>query len=190
MTARAGSALAMTHLYRDGRICCGDPRVLPVAARHASSANRGNACVASTNNRKRSWTPVTSMAMTVLTLALTVPGLAQDHYPSRLLTIVVPITAGTTIDILARLYGEALSRRSGQQVVIANRPGAGGLIGAQAVASAAADGYTVLLANSGHAILGTLNKNLPFDPVSDFAGVSLIADAPSVVNVAPALGVR
>jgi tripartite-type tricarboxylate transporter receptor subunit TctC len=130
------------------------------------------------------------MAMTVLTLALTVPGLAQDHYPSRLLTIVVPITAGTTIDILARLYGEALSRRSGQQVVIANRPGAGGLIGAQAVASAAPDGYTVLLANSGHAILGTLNKNLPFDPVSDFAGVSLIADAPSVVNVAPTLGVR
>jgi tripartite-type tricarboxylate transporter receptor subunit TctC len=130
------------------------------------------------------------MAMTVLTLALTVPGLAQDHYPSRLLTIVVPITAGTTIDILARLYGEVLSRRSGQQVVIANRPGAGGLIGAQAVASAAPDGYTVLLANSGHAILGTLNKNLPFDPVSDFAGVSLIADAPSVVNVAPALGVR
>ena len=93
---------------------------------------------------------------------------AQEHYPSRLITIVVPITAGTTIDILARLYGEALSRRFGQQVVIANRPGAGGLIGAQAVASAAPDGYTVLLANSGHAILGTLNKNLPFDPVGDF----------------------
>jgi tripartite-type tricarboxylate transporter receptor subunit TctC len=123
-------------------------------------------------------------------LALSASAPAQEHYPSRMLTIVVPITAGTTIDILARLYGEALSRRFGQQVVIANRPGAGGLIGAQTVASAAPDGYTVLLANSGHAILGTLNKNLPFDPVGDFAGVCLIADAPSVVNVAPSLNVR
>jgi tripartite-type tricarboxylate transporter receptor subunit TctC len=123
-------------------------------------------------------------------LALSTPAPAQEHYPSRLITVVVPITAGTTIDILARLYGEALSRRFGQQVVIANRPGAGGLIGAQAVAGAPPDGYTVLLANSGHAILGTLNKNLPFDPVGDFAGVCLIGDAPTVVNVAPSLGVR
>jgi tripartite-type tricarboxylate transporter receptor subunit TctC len=84
-------------------------------------------------------------------LALSTPAPAQEHYPSRLITVVVPITAGTTIDILARLYGEALSRRFGQQVIISNRPGAGGLIGAQAVASAAPDGYTVPLANSGHA---------------------------------------
>src|SRR5260370_40531670 len=123
-------------------------------------------------------------------LALSTPAPAQEHYPSRLITVVVPITAGTTIDILARLYGEALSRRFGQQVVIANRPGAGGLIGAQAAASAPPDGYTVLLANSGHAILGTLNKNLPFDPVGDFAGVCLIGDAPTVVTVAPSLSVR
>jgi tripartite-type tricarboxylate transporter receptor subunit TctC len=123
-------------------------------------------------------------------LALSIAARTQEHYPSRLITVVVPITAGTTIDILARLYGEALSRRFGQQVVISNRPGAGGLIGAQAVASASPDGYTVLLANSGHAILATLNKNLPFDPVGDFAGVCLIGDAPTVVNVAPSLGVR
>src|SRR5215471_2537550 len=122
--------------------------------------------------------------------ALNEPARAQEHYPSRPITVLVPITAGTTIDILARLYGEALSKRFGQQVVIANRPGAGGLIGAQAAASAPADGYTILLANSGHAILGTLNKNLPFDPVGDFAGVSLIGDAPTLVNVAPSLGVR
>ena len=129
-----------------------------------------------------------AVAFAMLALSASAP--AQEHYPSRMLTIVVPITAGTTIDILARLYGEALSRRFGQQVVIANRPGAGGLIGAQTVASAASDGYTVLLANSGHAILGTLNKNLPFDPVGDFAGVCLIADAPTVITVAPSLNVR
>jgi tripartite-type tricarboxylate transporter receptor subunit TctC len=123
-------------------------------------------------------------------LAVWSPACAQDQYPSRLLTIVVPLTPGTTIDILARIYADGLSKRLGQQVVIANRPGAGGLIGAQAVASAPADGYTVLLANSGHAILGTLNKNLPFDPVGDFAGVALIGDAPTLINVAPSLGVR
>src|SRR5947209_3412290 len=96
---------------------------------------------------------------------------AQEPFPARLITIVVPLTPGTTIDILARLYADGLARRLGQQVIVANRPGAGGLIGAQAVASAPADGYTVLLANSGHAILGTINKNLPFDPIADFAGV-------------------
>jgi tripartite-type tricarboxylate transporter receptor subunit TctC len=118
------------------------------------------------------------------------PARAQDPYPARLITVVVPLTPGTTIDILARLYAEHLAKRLGQQVVVANRPGAGGLIAAQAVASAPADGYTVLLANSGHAILGTLNKNLPFDPVGDFAGVSLIGDAPTLVTVAPVLGVK
>ena len=117
------------------------------------------------------------------------PTRAQDQFPSRLITIVAPITAGTTIDILARLYADKLSKRFGQQVVVLNRPGAGGLIAAQAVTNAPADGYTVLFANSGHTILGTLNKNLPFDPVRDFAGVSLVGEAPSIVTVPPSLGV-
>ena len=115
---------------------------------------------------------------------------AQERYPSRVVTIVVPLTAGTTIDILARLFADNLSKRLGQQVIVANRPGAGGLIAAQAVATAPADGYTILLANSGHTILGTLNKSLPFDPVGDFAGITLVGDAPSVVTVAPTLGAR
>jgi tripartite-type tricarboxylate transporter receptor subunit TctC len=115
---------------------------------------------------------------------------AQERFPSRVITIVVPLTAGTTIDILARLFADNLAKRLGQQVIVANRPGAGGLIAAQAVATAPADGYTILLANSGHTILGTLNKSLPFDPVGDFAGITLVGDAPSVVTVAPSLGVR
>jgi tripartite-type tricarboxylate transporter receptor subunit TctC len=131
-----------------------------------------------------------AVAALATALALSSAARAQDQYPAKLLTVVVPLTPGTTIDILARLFAESLSRRFGQQVIVANRPGAGGLIAAQAVATAPADGYTVLLANSGHAILGTLNKNLPFDPVGDFAGVSLIGDAPTLVNVAPSLGVR
>jgi tripartite-type tricarboxylate transporter receptor subunit TctC len=118
------------------------------------------------------------------------PARAQSEYPARTITIVVPLTPGTTIDILARLFADKLARKFGQQFVVLNRPGAGGLIAAQAVANAPADGYTVLFANSGHAILGTLNKNLPFDPVADFAGVALVGDAPSIVTVAPALGTK
>ncbi len=117
------------------------------------------------------------------------PARAQDHYPSRLITIIAPITAGTTIDILARLYADNLSKRFGQQVVVVNRPGAGGLIAAQAVASSPPDGYTLIFVNSGHTILGALNKNLPFDPVRDFAGVSLVGEAPTIVTVPPALDV-
>src|SRR6516165_3766524 len=140
---------------------------------------------------RRDMKPV-KLAAVVLAAAMAVGtgAAAQEHYPSRLITVVVPLTAGTTIDILARLFAESLSKRFGQQVIVANRPGADGLIAAQAVATAPADGYTVLLANSGHAILGTLNKNLPFDPIGDFAAVSLIGDAPTLVNVAPSLGVR
>ena len=114
----------------------------------------------------------------------------QESYPSRLITVVAPITAGTAIDILARLYADKLAKRFGQQVVVANRPGAGGLIGAQTVASSAPDGYTVLFANSGHAILGTLNKNLPFDPVADFAGVSLVESERDVDDRPPLAAIR
>jgi tripartite-type tricarboxylate transporter receptor subunit TctC len=117
------------------------------------------------------------------------PARGQEQYPSRLITIVAPITAGTAIDIMARFYADKLSKRFGQQVVVANRAGAGGMIGAQTVASAPADGYTTLFVNSGHAILGTLNKNLPFDPIADFSGVTLVGEAPGVVVVPPSLGV-
>jgi tripartite-type tricarboxylate transporter receptor subunit TctC len=117
------------------------------------------------------------------------PARAQEHYPSRLITIVAPITAGTAIDIMARLYADKLSKQFGQQVVVANRAGAAGMIGAQAVANAPADGYTVLFANSGHAILGAINKNLTFDPIADFAGVLLAGEAPGIVVVSPSLGV-
>jgi tripartite-type tricarboxylate transporter receptor subunit TctC len=131
---------------------------------------------------------VIAAALTVL-VCLCPPARAQDQYPSRLITIIAPITAGTTIDILARLYADKLSKRFGQQVVIVNRPGAGGLIAAQAVASSPPDGYTLIFVNSGHTILGALNKNLPFDPVRDFAGVSLVGEAPTIVTVPPALDV-
>jgi tripartite-type tricarboxylate transporter receptor subunit TctC len=127
--------------------------------------------------------------MIIAMACLAVTARARDGYPSRLITIVAPITGGTTIDILARLYADKLARHFGEQIVVLNRGGAGGVIGAQAVAAAAPDGHTLLFANSGHAILGTLNKNLPFDPVADFAGVSLVGEAPAIVVVPASLGV-
>jgi tripartite-type tricarboxylate transporter receptor subunit TctC len=137
---------------------------------------------------------MTCVRLCVLALAIlgSVCGLAraEEHYPSRLVTIVVPLTPGTAMDIQARLFADALSKRFGYQVIVANRPGAGTLIGAETVANAAADGYTILLTNSAHAILGTMNKNLPFDPVADFAGICMVGLAPTVVTVAPSLGVH
>jgi tripartite-type tricarboxylate transporter receptor subunit TctC len=114
---------------------------------------------------------------------------ADDRYPSRPITIVVPLTPGTAIDIQARLYADGLAKRFGYQAVVINRAGAGTLIGAETVANATPDGYTVLLTNSAHAILGAMNRNLPFDPVADFAGIAMVAQAPTVIAVPPSLGV-
>jgi tripartite-type tricarboxylate transporter receptor subunit TctC len=129
-------------------------------------------------------------AVLAATLALGAPVRSQEPYPSKPITLVAPQSPGTTLDILARLYADKLNKRLGQPVIVSNRPGAGGLIAAQAVAVAPADGSTLLIANSGHAILKTLNKNLPFDPVRDFAGISMIGETPALIVVPPSLGVR
>jgi tripartite-type tricarboxylate transporter receptor subunit TctC len=133
-----------------------------------------------------------SKALFALALSLTcaLPAFTQERFPSKAITIITPITAGTTIDILARLFADGLSKKFGQQVLVLNRPGAGGIIAAQALLNAPADGHTILLANSGHVIQGSLNKQLPYDPLNDFAGINLIGVAPAVVNVSPSLGVR
>jgi tripartite-type tricarboxylate transporter receptor subunit TctC len=129
------------------------------------------------------------MAAALLLATLALPARTADQFPSRLITLVVPLTPGTTIDILARLYADKLSQLLGQQIVVLNKPGAGGVIGGEMVANAAPDGYTLLFANSGHSILGFVNKSMPFDPIHDFAGVSTVGVAPAIVVVPSALGV-
>lgn len=129
------------------------------------------------------------IAAALLTAVLLSLPARAEQFPSRLITLVVPLTPGTTIDILARLYADKLSRLLHQQIVVMNKPGAAGLIAAQSVATAAPDGYTILFANSGHAILGFLNQNLPFDPVKDFAGITMIGVAPAIAVVPSSLGV-
>ncbi len=107
-------------------------------------------------------------------------------WPAKPIKYIVPFAAGGTTDILARTVGEKLSVALGQPVVIENKPGAGGGLGAEFVAKAAPDGYTILGGTiSTHAINASLYKNLPYDPVKDFAPVILIARVPNmlVINV-------
>jgi tripartite-type tricarboxylate transporter receptor subunit TctC len=115
--------------------------------------------------------------------AATWPLAAQGQYPARAVTLVSPQGPGTTTDVLGRIYAEKLTQRLHAPFVVSNRQGAGGIIAGQAVATAAPDGYTLLVANSGHAILGALNKRLPFDPIRDFAAVGMNAETPAAIVV-------
>lgn len=117
--------------------------------------------------------------------AAALPGLAPfalaQAYPSRPIRLIVTFPAGGGIDILARLLGEWLSQRLGQPFVIENRPGASGNIGAEAVARASPDGYTLLLINSSNAINATLYDKLNFNFIADIAPVAGISASPSVM---------
>ena len=121
---------------------------------------------------------------TIVLLASALPASAQN-YPSRSITFVVPFPAGGSADTLARLIGQMLSERLGQAVVVENKPGAGGNLGTDAVAKAAPDGYTLLLTPSSIAIAPALYTKLPFDPIKDFAPVTLLGSIPMVVVVYP-----
>jgi tripartite-type tricarboxylate transporter receptor subunit TctC len=103
-------------------------------------------------------------------------------YPSKPIRLVVPFAAAGTTDILARAVGAELTKAFGQQVVIDNRPGAGGNIGAELVAKSDADGYTLLMGTVGtHGINQSLYPKLSFDPIKDFAPVTLVASVPNVL---------
>ncbi|TAG01113.1 MAG: tripartite tricarboxylate transporter substrate binding protein [Burkholderiales bacterium] len=116
--------------------------------------------------------------------ALTTPAMAQ--FPNKPIKIVVPFTAGGTTDILARAVGGELQKALGQPVVIENRAGAGGNIGADVVAKSPADGYTLLMGTVGtHGINVTLYPKMPYDAVKDFSPVSLVAGVPNVLVAAP-----
>lgn len=128
--------------------------------------------------------------VSMLVAAGLAPAGGADQNQSRPVTIIVPLTAGTTVDVVARIYGETVSKHLGQTVVILNKPGAGGMIAAQSTATAAPDGYTIQMANSGHVIAGQLSKNLSFDVVRDFAGIAMVGEAPAVVAVSPKLNVK
>src|SRR5499426_4745947 len=104
---------------------------------------------------------------------------AQDaaQYPNQLVRIVVPFSAGSNTDGQARIIADKLADIWKQQVIVENRPG---VAGTASVAKSPADGYPLMLTSSGHTVIGNLNKNIAFDPVKDFVGVTQVASTPLV----------
>ena len=110
-----------------------------------------------------------------------------QNYPVRPVRMIVPFSPGGATDVPARILGQRLSEALGHQIVIDNRPGAGGVLGADAVAKAPPDGYTLLLTATTHVISASLYKKLPYDAIRDFAPVMLIGSGPNVLTVHPSL---
>ncbi|MCE2980249.1 MAG: tripartite tricarboxylate transporter substrate binding protein, partial [Betaproteobacteria bacterium] len=106
------------------------------------------------------------------------PASAQPAFPTRALRMIVPFTPGGFTDLMARTVGEHLSRSLGQPVLIDNRPGANGIIGAEALSKAAPDGYTTGMVIAGHAASQSLYAKLPYHAVKSFEPVSLVGVAP------------
>jgi len=113
---------------------------------------------------------------------------AQSGWPERPVRVIVPYPAGSSSDVAARIIGNELSTRLGQQFVVDNRPGASGNIGSDVIAKAAPDGYTIGLATtSTHAVAPSLAPGVPYDPIKSFAPITLISNSPYVLVVYPGL---
>ncbi len=131
------------------------------------------------------------LALVLLALGLAMPGAAAQgdaNWPDKPIRVVVPFPAGSLTDITMRILQQQIGSRLGQQLVIDNRSGASGNIGADALAKSPGDGYNFGLAtNSTHAVATALNPRLPYDPIKDFALISLIGDSPYVLITSPNL---
>ncbi|MES2186148.1 MAG: tripartite tricarboxylate transporter substrate binding protein [Pseudomonadota bacterium] len=139
-------------------------------------------------NLRRHW--LAAAALALLTPLASAPALAQD-YPTKPIRLVVPFAPGGVTDTGARVVAEQLSQRLGQQVVVDNRPGASGNIGTQMVATAAPDGYTLLLGFDGTMVINPhVFASVPFDTVKDFAPVSKIGDAVLIIITHPSVPVK
>lgn len=103
-------------------------------------------------------------------------------FPNQMVRLVVPFSAGSMTDILARALADKLQTKWGQQVIVENRPG---LAGTASVAKASTDGYTLMLTSNGHTVISAVNKNITFDPLKDFAGISPVATMPSILIAPP-----
>ncbi|MDF2995778.1 MAG: tripartite tricarboxylate transporter substrate binding protein [Xanthobacteraceae bacterium] len=127
-----------------------------------------------------------ALAIAILGVAAPCPS-AADTFPARPITLVIPFAAGGSTDLVGRLLAQHMSPDLGQPVVVENRPGAGGNVGASAVAKATPDGHTILMGTvATHALNPALYKKMPYDPVTSFAPVSLLAIVPNVLVVNPA----
>jgi tripartite-type tricarboxylate transporter receptor subunit TctC len=130
------------------------------------------------------------LLLTALSLAFATPQAGAETWPTRLLRAIVPLGAGSTTDIVPRVVFEQLSQQLGQTIVVENRTGAGGTIGAAAVAKADPDGYTFLVHSNAHTIAPSLYPSLSYHPARDFAAVISLGTSPNVLVVSPAKGFK
>lgn len=129
-------------------------------------------------------------ALTVFALAATMPATAQQAYPNKPIRVIVPFAAGSTTDIIARAITDKMSQSMGQPIVVDNRGGASGTIGQAAVASAAPDGYTIMIHSSSHTVSPSTFAKLSFDTTGDFAGITPISSTPNVLVIAPSKNIK
>jgi tripartite-type tricarboxylate transporter receptor subunit TctC len=128
------------------------------------------------------------LAVTTLALLTLIAPASAQTYPSRTVSVIVPFPAGGSVDGVARILVQKLNETVGQHFIVENRPGgASGTVGANAVAKAAPDGYTLLVSASVHVINPFLYKNVPYDVLSDFTPVTLLADGPLIVSTTPSM---
>lgn len=129
------------------------------------------------------------IALTMLMVCLAGSARAQE-YPSRVIRIIVPISTGSTTDVVARIVAEGMRASFGQSVIVENRPGAGGTVGSTVVAKAAPDGYTLLVVSSAHTSNPVLYSRLPYDGIADFKGISMLASMPQILVTAPSKNLK
>lgn len=162
------------------------------ARRMAYAGNKICYCILNTGRtrmpmlfeRKKRTSP-SLFAVAALLLVWFSAGDAMASYPERAVRIVVPFAPGGGTDVVARTLAQEMARDLGVSVVIENKPGAGTIIGTQAVAASTPDGYTLLMGTFSHAVNSSLSGNLPYDPHRDFAAVALIARSFNIVVVNP-----
>src|SRR5688500_1516727 len=127
---------------------------------------------------------------TAIATAATSRAVWAQQWPAKPIRVMVPFSAGSTSDVLARLLAEALAPALGQSLVVENRGGAGGSIGSALVAQAAPDGYTLLFNASAHAAAAAVYPKLAYHPARDFAGIAVIGTVPNVTVISPDKGIK
>ena len=132
----------------------------------------------------------TTASLAALALALPLAVSAQSGYPNKPVRVIVPFAAGSTTDIIARAISDKMAQSMGQPVVVENKGGASGTIGQAQVASAAPDGYTIMIHSSSHTVSPHTFAKLPFDTLADFVPVTPISSTPNVLVISPAKNIK
>lgn len=130
------------------------------------------------------------LALPLLAMAAAQQARADTAYPTKPIRVIVPFSAGSTTDIIARAIADKMGQSLGQTLVVDNRGGASGTIGAAAVATAAADGYTVMIQSSSHTVNPSTFAKLPYDTLRDFAGVTPISSLPNALVISPSKNIK